>query len=469
MARLLAFTYAGLTVGNGGSDDYVPTGRYTFTKDYERALLTFEVVVQNDDRTTFLTSEAALVTAYSTPDQSLVVVLGASTRHSFVPGSNTGFNARPTLRKLGGPEDTANSAKYECTVAVELPASLSGRAGRRSSTVNVAVGPSGRRSLTVSGTYTALSSNSARAQFEAAVDTYCNGVLSGLTGTWRLVGTPSSEADDQNKVIRFSRTYEEIKLARLATHLTANASIVFPRLLIRRTRSSGEFSQDIGSAQPLIELSADYEASVLFSETTDLSQLYEQVIRPYVVSEAERVAGGTVVVTSETPTFDPHENRVSATLTLMADPGSEFFLSRTTVNESIDKGLIFKPVYDGNPYSRDKYRGHASWVRTLTRTTVGRGSLIVAGRVVSDHGDPPHFPGFEEVREARRANSWTIGLPGLPQLDLRASSTTYTYVRADESPVSGSSVADTGNGDSLAALGIDPGYTGIDGGLGAIL
>lgn len=457
MARLLAFTYAGLTIGNGGSDDYHLTGHYRFIRDYERATLTFEVVVQNDDPDLFLAAEAALVSAFSMPDQTLDVVLGASTRLSFSPAANTGFNTRASARKMAGPDDTARSARYECTVTAELPASLAGRAGRRTSTVNVATSPSGRRTVTISGTYTALGNRAAREQFAAEVDAYCNGVLSGLGGTWELAGTPQAEADDQDKVIRFQRVYREI-LYPQAQGKTDHAAIIDPQVTFRLTRSSGEFTQELGTAQPLLELQATYSASVSFDETTDLRTLYEQTIRPYIVAEAARVTGaGAVVVVSESPEYDPGENTVRASLSLMADPGSAFFLARTSVSDSIDKGFIFKPVYNGNPWARDKYRGHGSWVRTLTRTTVARGSVVIAGNmVISDHGEPPQFPGFVEVREARRANTWAVGLPGFPQLDLRATSTTYTYVRADDAPITGGTTGST-------TLGIEPGVTGFGG------
>lgn len=458
MARLLSFTYAGLTIGNGGSADYHLTGRYRFTRDYERATLTFEVVVQNDDPDLFLAAEAALVSAFSMPDQTLVVVLGASTRHSFSPAANTGFNTRANARKLGGQEDTARSARYECTVTVELPATLAGRAGRRTSAVNVATSPSGRRTVTISGTYTALGNRAAREQFAAAVTDYCNGVLSGLGGTWELVGTPQAEADDQDKVIRFQRVYREI-LYPQAQGKTDHAAIIDPKLTFRVMRSSGDFAQTLGSAAPLIDVTATYEASVAFDETTDLRSLYESTIRPYILDEAQKVAGASVVViVSEAPEYDPGENVLRASIAMSADPGTSFLLARTSVSDSIDKGLIFKPVYNGNPWARDVYRGHGSWVRTLTRTTVARGSVMIAGSmVVSDHGDPPQFPGFVEVRELRQARPWSIGLPGLAHLDLRATTTTYTYVRADEAPITG------GTTERGTTLGIDPGDTGFGG------
>jgi hypothetical protein len=431
MARTLAFTYGSLTIGNGQADSsYNLTGRYRFTQDYERAALQFEVVVSNATHATFLAAEAALLAAYRLPDQTLTVALSASNRHVFNPTANSGFNIRANARKIGGEEDTAHSAKYECSVTVELPANLTGRAGRRSSSVNVSTSPAGRRSLVVSGVYTALANNAARAQFAAQVDAYCSTVLTGLGGTWEMVGTPTAESDDQDKTIRFTRHYSEIIFGQ-AIGTTDHAALVDPKLVLRRTRTSADSSQSLGSAQALVEISADYSVSVKIDQTTDLDALWSETIRPYVLQEAERYAGGTVVVTRETPGFNPSENTFSVAMTIMADAGSKFFQARTEVSDSIDYGIILKPVWDGNPFSRDRYDGPGSWVRTLSRTTLTRGVDTISGNeVVSDHGEPPQFEGFVEVREARRARSWNLGLPG-EDIPLRASTTSYTYVRAD--------------------------------------
>ncbi|MCO5167880.1 MAG: hypothetical protein M9894_16170 [Planctomycetes bacterium] len=434
MSRLIAITYAGLTVGAGGASAYHLTGRYRFLHDYERASVTFEVVVQDDDPASFVAAEQALRDAYRTPDQALTVVLGATSRHDFDPALNTGFNARATARKLAGQEDTARSARYECAVAVELPASLSGRAGRRSSSVDVATSPSGRRTVTVEGVYTALANAAARAQFAASINAYAAGVLSGLGGTWELVGTPTERADDQNKVLRFTRRYAEL-LYDQAQGTRDHPAIVEPQVTFARGRNSASSSAALGPAQALVQLDASYSASVRFDQTTDLEDLWSNVVRPYVLAEARRLAGSTVVVTADRFSFDPDENVLSGNLSLLADPGAAFFQARVSLSESIDEGIVLKPVWDGNPWSRDRYDVPKSGVRVLTRTTLRRapgaaGYEVSGDRVVSDHPAPPQWRGWIEVRDARRASSWLEGLPG-EDLPLRASSTSYTYVRAD--------------------------------------
>jgi hypothetical protein len=107
---------------------------------YTEFSMTFDVVVRNATRSTFLTSEAALYAAFKQPDQKLEVFLGASTRHTFDPAANTGFNSRATIERPPSELNTANSGLYRVSVLVQLPADLSGRDGRQTSTVTVEAG-----------------------------------------------------------------------------------------------------------------------------------------------------------------------------------------------------------------------------------------------------------------------------------------------------------------------------------------
>ena len=125
MARLIKITYGAVTVGLGGDASITLVDKYRAVYGYTEFALTFECVVRNATRATFLAAEAALVAAYRLPDQDLDVDLAGTNRHSFTVAAGTGFNARATAAKVGGVEDTANSARYACSVTVQLPADLS--------------------------------------------------------------------------------------------------------------------------------------------------------------------------------------------------------------------------------------------------------------------------------------------------------------------------------------------------------
>ena len=434
---------------------YRLTGKHSFTHGYERAELSFEVLVQDDTAAVFRTAEAALLAAYQKPDQALLVVLSSATRHTYDPAvaSNTGFNARANARIVPGSDSTANSARYSCTVVVELPATLAGRAGRRSSSVDVATSAAGRRTLTVSGVYTAMANATARAQFEAQVATYCGEITTALTGTWEIVGTPKAEADDQNKTIRFTRQMREVRYNQAVATLD-HAAIVDPKLLLRRSRTAAGSSaaRAFGNVEPLREVTADWTASIRFSETTDLDALIESTVRPFVLAEAERVGGGSAILVREQPSFDPNENMLSLSMTFLVDSGAAFIAATVEVSDAIDTGVILKPVWDGNPYSRDRYQGTASHVRTLTRRTkrIAAGGLVTTkggvSRVVVDQGKAPEFSGFVKVRESRRSRDWNEGLPGGVQIPVRMSESVVVYVRADQADPGASATTDGGGG-----------------------
>lgn len=450
MARLLAFTYASLTIGLGQSgSSYHLLPNWRFNISYERAELSFEVIVQSDTRATFLTDEAALVTAYTKPDQALLVVLGATTRHTFDPAANTGFNARPTIRgPLPGQDNTSNSARYECSVVLELPADLTGRAGRRSSGVDVSTSPAGRRSLVITGVYTALASNAARAQFASDIATYCASVLSGLTGTWQLVGTPSAATDDQDKTIRFTRRYEETGLyTQGAAHIAAHPEIVHPVLRLSRTRASVD---SVVASEPLNEVTADYSAFVAIATTTDLDAAWTEAVRPYIVSEVERICRGTVVIVRETPLFELNENAVSASMSFLVSFGMT--KARTELLDAADLGVILKPVWDGRPFSRDRYDGPGSHVKTYLEVVLSTSPPSLAA---------PSYPGFTFVRWHGGVRSWEVGLPGGATITMYRAQIARVYVRADI--VSGG----TGERDGGAAGGAGGGGGGGAGGGGA--
>ena len=433
MARTLSFQYGSLVIGAGQADDnYHLTGKHRFAQDYQTASLTFEVVVSASTPAAFLTSEAALKAAYRLPDQALTVELGGTARHAFDPADNSGFNVRANTRIVPGPESTDRSARYECSVTVELPANLTGRAGRRSSSVNVSASPSGIRSATIQGVYTALANNAARAQFAQEVDTYANGVLSGLGGTWELVGTPSAEGDDQDKVIRFSRVYQEL-LFDQASGVRNHAALVNQRLTFQRTTESSNSALGLGSVAPLIGIDVSYAVDVVAAETTDLATLYAGTIRPHILEQAQRIASaGTIVVASESPAFDPVENRIEARLSLVADSGAQFYRAQVAWSEKHDYGVILKPVWNGDPFARDLYQGLASQTRTLRISTVSdsQGAHQLAFPSTIGHAKPPEMPGFIEVRANRSVSYFSVGISA-NELPMQGVTTSYTYVRAN--------------------------------------
>lgn len=432
MSRLLKITYAGLTIGKDQADSsYNLTDKYRISHSYTEFSVSFEVVVSNSTRASFLTAESTLLTAYRKPDQAVVVNLNGTDRHNYDPSSNTGFNARATCVKLAGPEDTANSARYRCSVTIQLPADLSGRSGRQSSTVTVDTTPSGKRSITIDGVYTALSSNDAAAQYAAAADTYCSSVLTDVGGTYNLL-PESYSYDDQDKVLRFRRVYQEVYKAE-SVSATDNAAICDQKLVVERsdTQESGPWGEGGWDRKvtPLQRIRVSYSCSVKSAQTTDLKALYEGTVLPHITNQVSALTGGTLVRVGDSPSFDLGENRLAATVDYLANTGSSFLAADIRITHEIDHGIRLVPVWDGSPFSRDKYNVPQSKVITVVRDLTWVGN--------EGQATVPSVAGYELTFSTRTEGRSRIGgVGGTDTVYLTLTRETFRFEKANVSNAS---------------------------------
>lgn len=428
MARTYAVTYGSYVVGlSGTSSDVRPTGKITVDQDYTESRVEFEVIVLSSSASAFATVEAALVAAFTKPDQSLTVALGGQTRYSLSQSSNTGFNARPSIEKLGGVEDTDRSGRYRIRIVQGLPASLSGKDGRQSSSVSVRTDASGIREVTISGVYTALSTNSARAQYAASIATYVAAVKSALSvTTWELVGKPTEEDDDNGKVLRFARVYREI-VHNQGVGTADVAGIVAPRLRIRRVDGATGDTTELGQTEPLRSLQLSYTCSVDWSVSTDLPAFYTSTVRPHLINEAETLAGSSVIVQNEAPHFDLDANRIFVDMDLLADTGTGLFSASVETEDLISNGEVRYVVWDGNPYSRDVYQGPKTWIRRVRKSVLrrkGTGGIQVLLDI------PP--TGFRENNQVRKASSRELGRTGNTTLPIEFVVVSQEFERVDK-------------------------------------
>lgn len=373
-ARDLGITYGSLTIGRGQSGTvYNLTDRFSLNIVNRRGVLSFQVFLQDDSDIT--SSEATLVAAYgaNNTDQALSVDYGGTDRFVWDPGASpiTGMNTRPGCRKIGGPEDTAKSALYECTVVFEVPAA-SGTSGRDTTEggVEVVADAAGRKTLTISGVYTALSTNTnATDQYGAAVAAYVSAVQSAVDGsaTWGDAIFTAYAYDDQNNVLRFTHVYREIFEGE-TTSSTDDSELADERLVIRKTepevpRSSLAF----GRVTPVVEIEVSCSASVIKSQTQDLETIWSGKLRPKILSKVRATTAGAVFVRSESPTYDYSNNTVSATMLLGATQGG-LLSAREETQDDVDLGLRHVPVLNGDPFAVDEYQGPIVWIRTIRRT-----------------------------------------------------------------------------------------------------
>lgn len=432
MSRLLKIMYGStLVLGLDQTEDaYNLDGKYRDHLDYESGLLSVEVLVSDAIRADFLAAEATLAAEVEKPDQDLLVTLDGTTRIDARPSTNSGFNTRGELRKIAGKDSSANSARYEVTFTWGRPASLTGRAGRRDSSVDVQQDPGERRTITVEGTYTALANNAARAQFESAFTAYANTVLADIdsSAVFELLGRTRARADDQNKLLVFTRVYREL-LYDQQVGVRDSTLLEGQELQIERAElDSG--STDEFDAAPLLRLAVTYSVFVKASGSTNLGATWEGVCLPHILESVYKYTSGPILVSELRPRFDPDNNRITATLVVEADAGGSFLFASAEWIERTDLGAVLRPVWSGDEYARDVYQGMASQVRTVRFLTVGFAGTKLGGyEPLPAAHTAPTFPQFLLVRRSRRQRRRVRGVEGFSD-PLLFATTTYTYVRA---------------------------------------
>lgn len=390
IAREASVVYGGYTVG-GAQTKRILRDIMTSEDGYEHSVVDFTFTVVGDDTTDFATECASAEAAFHAPHQNLTVAgLGSK---SFSHSSRTGFNAVPSISKIGHWSDSGLARTYRARVEVGRPAD-SGSSGRRltRTQINVAYGPQRRRTVTISGEWTGISTTSARDTYEAQITSYGNSVTSGLGGTFKLLNEPQTSSDDADNVIRISISYEEILDTQVGG---SDADIRSESLVLVRIDDQPGDSPETGGS-PYIRLGtiqAQYSA-YLEKEGGSLYSKWD-TLRTKIINVARTTYGlGSVVVVHEAPSYDFTDYKITANMTLTGFPGNKVVECRAETADELDEGHVLVPIWDGDRFSRYQYQGPASETRTtrIEQTVIGlepriQGSPHIFKDMNQGHGD----------------------------------------------------------------------------------
>jgi hypothetical protein len=372
VARTLRITYGTFKVGgvSGTQTDYLIHGPVKIAKSYQRFSIEFQVLVQNDTASTFATNCANLEAAYRIPRQLITVEMEGATFISLDPSSNTGFLAEPTATKAGDARtDTGRSRLYNCSIVCQLPADLSGQSGRLDSTTTADFDASNRCRITIEGVYTALGGNSASAQYAASIGTFAAAQISsyGGGGTFDLV-SEDKIPDDANKNCRFRRVYQQ-DLYAVTSGSLAHASIRNATCVYAISKPSPGDSPGKGVVR-MRGLQATVTCNVDFTVSTSLKSLWESSIRPYLLSEVQRVfAPSFVIIDDERYAPDFTQNVVVGTLFLSLGGGSSTLSYVKSVEYDEDPGNLLQPAWDRKSrYAKYQHDGIAVRLRITTES-----------------------------------------------------------------------------------------------------
>jgi len=207
VARDLYIKYGDLELG--GTTNQLLHDKFRFNVNADQASLSANFIVTGVTEGAFASacSQAELLGRERWKD--LLVKFGSTEFINLSQSANTGLDAEPSIVKVGGDFDTGRSREYRFTVGFGLPASWGTQSGRRQSSVSVSYTPSRRRSVTITGVYTAFGGLDASANYAASISAYATSVLSALGGTYNKIGENIAR-NETDKTVQFSQQYQEI-------------------------------------------------------------------------------------------------------------------------------------------------------------------------------------------------------------------------------------------------------------------
>lgn len=491
--RDLSVTYGSFTVGGSTS---VLLDSWTRVEDnFVEAAYELSFIVTGSTDALFATACANAEAAFRIPRQDLVVTQAGSTLKSLKQSDNSGLDCDPKIMKQESIADTGRSRRYTVRLDFGRPADNVSTNGLRMSTTLRQTSASFRRRVTVAGVYTAIpTSGTAFSQFLANIDALCVAQLTVIdpnTGTsifWEEVEEPRAEYNTTNKVLEFSRTYQEKVYpdAGQSTSTMDDPQIVdqifdvawvaegcndSPGTGIDFASQSGSSGpstsgnspysgttsptvvninppqnnpgQFSGSTARLGKVIAVYDASINKNLTTDLVTKYNSVIRNWMISEAQKViASGwsNPVLMQETPNYDRDNNRIHVEMEFWCQGPSHTIEQKITTRMSKPTyGWVLVPRWKGNSLSKYRYQGPAQQLKivTETRTVIGSpsGSDLGTDPGASDTQVPVSRDQDQTIR--------TLGMPNLGQFRV-TDIVTVTILEMYDGSANNSSVPSTG-------------------------
>jgi len=336
--------------------------------------------------TDFAADVVILEAAWNAPRAALLVQNLDTTSTPVAPNLISADPATPTvlsptiqLDKPGGPHDTLTSRLYRVTFRGGLPSRLAGSSTGllEDFTYAVAFDAACRGTLTVSGTYTAASSGTlAQAILTANIDTRVAAITTALGGIWALL-TDERTVDDLDHTARFSRVYMELIVGE-TTAVVGYTTLRNQTLTIRRGRAGANGSAD---ERPLQRISVSYTADVCKDTTTDLKALWEETLRPAILTRAEAFAGSSIAIMAEDPGIDPVGNKIAATMDVIAANNGSVLKLTKSVDWNVSSSALLRDVWpDFSPALNEPtpsyvFVGPNKLERTTTTITTVVGSI----------------------------------------------------------------------------------------------
>ena len=370
VSRDLQITYGSYVVG--GTTDRHLDGVMSVRENLGQFTVTFDVWLQRDAGADWATEKAAFEAEFRKRDQRVLIenVADSTTMKDYNPstasGANTGQNIFAEWEKPGTEKkDTAHSTLYRVTITGDLPADQ--ESGQRDLEVVVDWTSSNRRTITISGEYSALDDKTATEQYEDQIAAVMSSITSGVdaAATWEYTSRNTTR-DRNDKSLRFRWVWKE-RLANQAAGTLDHASIRDSFLSWHRASDSpGDSSADI---RRLDRITALYTCGVDKDVTTDLQALYSDVILPYIEEELQAEwSPSNFGREVENRDLNEDENTITAAVTFLCAIDATDVVSSSIRSRIIEAGGIhYSPAWSGGIYDKYADQGHATRQRQAMR------------------------------------------------------------------------------------------------------
>lgn len=400
--REVAVTYAGVTFGNGAAGLYADRMHLDRPFRLRKSKLDFEwrcrvtVTMQPGDTDADFAAACAIVeAAFITPRSTLTVAFNSSTHVSFAEAS-TAYAVAATVEKAGetGPNgpDTRRSRSYDAVVTGSVPASDRSDF-LRALEWSLTYSSSRRKTLEITGTYTRNTTTGATAVYLAGIGSRAGAIQTLVGGGVFEIADESERGNVDDTELTFRRVYEEV-IYNQATGVLDDARIVRQALAVRRSRPApGDSRLGATKARRLQRATVTYAASIDKTSTVDLDGLYRSTVRPWLLVASRALLGSTTVaLVDDTPVFDGPENRISATLELLATRDSSLLSCRVSQRTDFDPATVVRKLWNepgdvANGTAPGAYLLQTPCTIRRTRTTVTETLGADAAPVAPSPGD----------------------------------------------------------------------------------
>lgn len=389
VTRDFRITYGSYQVG--GSTDRHLDGLMSVRENLGQFTVIFEVWLQRDAGADWATEKAAFEAEFRKRDQRLLIenINDSTTLKDYNPataaGANTGQNIFAEWEKVGTEKkDTAHSTLYRVTITGDLPADQ--ESGQRDLEVEIDWSSSNRKTVTISGEYTALDDKTATEQYEDAIAAVMSSITSAIdaSATWEYTRR-NTKRDRNDKVIRFRWVWVE-RLANQASGTLDHPSIRDSFLVWKRASDApGDSSADI---RRLDRVTALFTCGVDKEVTTDLQALYDDVVLPHI--EAELQSEFTVSQFGrevENRDLNEDENSITAVVTFLCAIDATDVVSSSIRSRIIESGGIhYSPAWSGGIFDKYADQGHATRQRQAMRVAEVLGVIKPKERIGTGGG-----------------------------------------------------------------------------------